>query len=159
MQEPSTEAICGIFAADILRLVVEDAAEVLAVGEDLVLLGQERAARVDEVDARQLVLEGDLLGAQVLLHRHRVVGAALDGGVVGDDEHLSAVHHADAGDDAGAGAGAAVQALGGERRDLQERAALSSSWSTRSRGSSLPRARWRSRDRSGPPSAAAARRC
>jgi hypothetical protein len=28
----------------------------------------------------------DLLGAQVLLDRHRVVGAALDRGVVGDDQ-------------------------------------------------------------------------
>jgi hypothetical protein len=38
------------------RLVVEDAAEVLAVGEDLVLQRQERAAGVDQVDARQPVL-------------------------------------------------------------------------------------------------------
>src|SRR5215470_7981789 len=48
-----------------------------AVREDVVLLGQERAARIDEVDARQPVLDRDLLAAQVLLHRHRVVGAAL----------------------------------------------------------------------------------
>ena len=82
------------------RLVVEDAAEVVAVGEDLVLHRQERAAGVDEVDAGQAVLEGDLLRAQVLLHRHRVVGAALDGGVVGDDHDVAAVHEADAGDEA-----------------------------------------------------------
>ena len=55
-----------------LRLVVEDAPEVIAVGEHLVLLGQERAPRVDEVDAGQPVLERDLLGAQVLLDGHRV---------------------------------------------------------------------------------------
>ncbi len=67
------------------RLVVEDPAEVIAVREDLGLERQERAARVDEVDARQPVLERDLLGPQVLLDRHRVVGAALDRGVVGDD--------------------------------------------------------------------------
>ena len=67
------------------RLVEEDAAEVLAVGEDLVLQRQEGAAGIDQVDAGQPVLQGDLLGAQVLLHRHRVVGAAFDGGVVGDD--------------------------------------------------------------------------
>ena len=70
-------------------LVVEDAAEVVAVGEDLGLEGEERAAAVDEVDARQVVLEGDLLGAQVLLDRHRVVGAALDRRVVGDDRRRS----------------------------------------------------------------------
>ena len=67
-------------------LVEEDPAEVLAVGEDLVLHRQERAAGVDEVDARQVVVGRDLLGAQVLLDRHRVVGAALDGRVVGDHD-------------------------------------------------------------------------
>ena len=67
------------------RLVVEDAAEVVAVGEHVVLLGQERAAGIDEVDARQAVLQRDLLRAQVLLHRQRVVRAALHRRVVGDD--------------------------------------------------------------------------
>ena len=38
------------------RLVEEDAAEVLAIGEDLGLQRQERAAGVDQVDARQPVL-------------------------------------------------------------------------------------------------------
>ena len=82
-------------------LVEEDPAEVLAVGEDLVLHRQERAAGVDEVDAGQVVLGRDRLGAQVLLDRDRVVGAALDGGVVGDDHALAAADPADAGDDAG----------------------------------------------------------
>jgi hypothetical protein len=84
-------------------LVEEDAAEVVAVGEDLVLLGQEGAAGIHQVDARQAVLLGDLLGAQVLLHRHRVVGAALHGGVVGDDHALDAADPADAGDHPGRG--------------------------------------------------------
>ena len=83
-------------------LVEEDPAEVLLVREDLVLLGQERAAGVHEVDAGQPVLQGDLLGPQVLLHGHRVVGAALDGGVVGDDQDLPAVDQADPGNDPGA---------------------------------------------------------
>src|SRR6478735_9761693 len=47
------------------RLVVEDAAEVLLVGEDLVLHREERAAGIDEVDARDAVLGRDLLGPQV----------------------------------------------------------------------------------------------
>ena len=83
------------------RLVEEDAAEVLAIGKDLGLQRQERAARVDEVDAGQAVLERDLLRAQVLLDRERVVGAALDRGVVGDDQHLAARDAADAGDEPG----------------------------------------------------------
>jgi hypothetical protein len=49
-----------------LRLVKEDAAEMVAVREDLVLAGQVRAAAVDQINARQMILFGDLLGAQVL---------------------------------------------------------------------------------------------
>ena len=90
VQEPITEAICGIPLRRHRRLVEEDPPEVLAVGEDVVLQRQERAAGVDQVDARQPVVERDLLRAQVLLDRHRVVGAALDGGVVGDDHALAA---------------------------------------------------------------------
>ena len=54
------------------RLVVEDAAEVFAVRKHLGLQRQERAARVDEIDARQPVVERDLLRADVLLHGERV---------------------------------------------------------------------------------------
>ena len=105
------------------RLVVEDAAEVLAVGEDLGLERQEGAARVDEVDARQVVLLRHLLRAQVLLHRQREVRAALDRRVVGDDDALLALDDADAGDDPGRRSGAVVQLPGGERVQLEQRRA------------------------------------
>ena len=105
------------------RLVVEDAAEVLAIREHLVLQRQEGAARVDEVDAGQAVLERDFLRAQVLLDRDRVVGAALDGRVVRDHEQFAAVDAADAGHEARGRRVVAVHAAGGERRDLEERAA------------------------------------
>ena len=159
VHEPSTAAICGMPRAGHRRLVEEDPAEVLAVREDLVLPGQERAAGVDQVDARQAVVQRDLLGAQVLLDRHRVVRAALDGGVVGDDHALAAGHPADAGDDAGGRAP--------RRRTCRSRPAADSSRngepgssraSTRSRGSSLPRSTCRCRARSGPPSRAVASR-
>ena len=106
-------------------LVVEDAAEVVAVGEDLVLVGQVGAAGVDQVDARQPVLRGDLLRAQVLLDGQRVVGAALDGGVVAHDQALDARHAADARDHAGARRGVLAALFGihaerGQRRDLEE---------------------------------------
>jgi hypothetical protein len=104
-------------------LVVEDAAEVVAVGEDLVLLQQHRPTRVHQVDAGQSVGLGDLLGAQVLLHGHRVVRPAGDSRVVGGDEAQAALHQADAGDDAGAGDAAVVHVLGGQGRDLEEGAA------------------------------------
>ncbi len=114
----------GCRADDMRGLVEEDAAEVLAVGEHLVLQRQERAAGVDERDHRQAVLEGDLLRAEVLLHRHRVVGAALDGGVVADDHHVAALDEADARDEPGAGGVAVVQVVRGQRCDLEERAAV-----------------------------------
>ena len=84
------------------RLVVEDAAEMVAVGEHIGLVRQVRAARIDEVDARQPVLARDLLRAQVLLDGHRVIRAALDRRVVADDHAFAARNAADAGDDAGA---------------------------------------------------------
>ncbi len=101
-------------------LVVEDPAEVVPVGEDLVLHGQEGSAGVDQVDAGQPVLQRHLLGPEVLLHRHRVVRAALDGGVVGDDDDLASGDPPDARDDAGGGSRPVVHAVGGERGQLQE---------------------------------------
>ena len=122
-------------------LVEEDAAEVLAVGEDLVLARQEGAAGVDQVDARQAVLLRDLLRAQVLLHRHRVVGAALHRRVVGDDHAFAARDAADAGDHAG---GRAPRRRTCRRRRAGRSRGTASpdraGASTRSRGSSLPRA-------------------
>ena len=50
------------------RLIEEDAPEMIPIGEHLVLLRKKRAAALDQIDARQLVLSGDLLGPQVLLH-------------------------------------------------------------------------------------------
>jgi hypothetical protein len=94
---------------------------VVAVREDVRLQRQERPAAVDQVDARQPVLEGDLLCAQVLLHGHRVVRAALDGRVVGDDDAGRRLDRADAGDDPGARGVVLVEAVGGQWAELEER--------------------------------------
>ena len=75
------------------------AEEATAGDEDLLLRRQVRAARLDEGDRREVVLLGDLRGAEDLLHRPRVGGAALDGGVVGADQALHALDDTDAGDD------------------------------------------------------------
>mmetsp|Transcript_17240 Transcript_17240/g.49836 ORF Transcript_17240/g.49836 Transcript_17240/m.49836 type:complete len:321 (+) Transcript_17240:1365-2327(+) len=56
----------------------------------------------------------------MLLHRQRVVGSTFHSGVVGDEEHLTAVHEADAGDDARGVRAAVVHVPCGERRQLQE---------------------------------------
>jgi hypothetical protein len=57
----------------------------------------------------------------MLLHRHRVVGAALDGGIIGDDDAFAAADAADAGDQARGMNVAAVHAVCGQRRKLEER--------------------------------------
>ena len=61
------------------RLIVEDAAEMLAVGKHFSLMRQVGAAAIHQIDAGQPVLARDFLRAQMFLHRHRKVGAALDG--------------------------------------------------------------------------------
>ena len=105
------------------RLVVEDPAEVLAVGEDLVLEREEGPARVDEVEARQVVLLGDLLRAEVLLHREREVRAALHRRVVRDDHAGATLDDPDPRDDARRRRLAVVDVPGGERVQLEERRA------------------------------------
>src|SRR3546814_20777785 len=64
-------------------LVVKDAAKVVAIRKDLVLIGQVGSAGIDQVYARQAVLLGDFLRPQVFLDRKRVVGAAFDRGKIG----------------------------------------------------------------------------
>ena len=103
-----------------LRLIVEDAAEMPLVGKDLVLHRQERAAGIDHVDAGQIVLPRDILRAQMLLHRHRIIGAALDGGIVGDDDAFAARDAPDAGDDARRMHVAAIEAVGRKRRQFEK---------------------------------------
>ena len=95
----------------------------LAIGKDVGLMRQIGAAGIDEIDAGQPVLQRDLLRPQMLFDRHRIIGAALDGGIVGDDHRLAAGDAADAGDEPGAVDVAFVHAVGGERAHLQERRA------------------------------------
>ncbi len=105
------------------RLVEEDAPEVIAVGEDLGLMGQVRPAGVHQIDARQPVLLGDLLGPEVLLHGQREIGPALHRGVVGHDHHLAPRHAAHAGDQSRPRRLAVVEPVGGQGPHLQERRA------------------------------------
>jgi len=103
-----------------LRLIIEDAAEVPFIGENLVLLRQERAAGIDHVDAGQIVLAGDILGAKMLLHRHRIIGAAFDGRIVGDHDAFPAGYPPHPGNDAGGMHVTAIEAVGRKRRQFQK---------------------------------------
>ena len=104
-----------------IGLVIEDAAEMLAVGKHLVLRRQERSAAIDEVEAGQAVVARDLLGAQMLLDGHREIGAALDRRVIGDDDAFAAHDPPDARDDPGRRHLAVIHADGGELRKFEER--------------------------------------
>ena len=103
-----------------VRLIEEDAAEMIAIWKYLVLLREKCPTRVDKVDAGQVVLFGDFLRPQVLLDGHRVVGAALHGRIVGDDHALHTLHTANTCDDARRGRVAIVHPEGGELPDLEE---------------------------------------
>ena len=105
------------------RLVEEDAPEMLPVREDVGLQRQERAARVDQVDAGQVVLLGDLLRPQVLLDGDREVRASLDRRVVRDDDAAAALDHPDPRHDPGRRRLAVVHLPGGQGVQLEERRA------------------------------------
>ena len=115
-----TAAICGMPAAESRRLIEEDAPKMLAVGKHLGLVRQVGPAGIDQIDAGQPVLARDLLRAKMLLHRHRIVGAALHRRVVADHHDQAAMDAADAGDDAGAVDRLAVHVVRGKRRQLEE---------------------------------------
>ena len=93
----------------------------LLVREHLVLQRQKRATGVDEVEAGQVVLQRDFLRAQMFLHGHREVSAALDGGIVRDNQHLDTIDPADAGYHAGTRRRIVVHAVSGERREFKKR--------------------------------------
>ena len=69
------------------------------VGKDVGLQWQKSAARIDQVDTGQVILFGDLLGAKMFLYGHWIVGATLDGRVIGDNHAFLAFHQPDACDD------------------------------------------------------------
>ena len=104
-----------------VRLIVEYAAKVVPVRKHLVLGRQESAATLDQVDAGQVVLGGDFLGPQVLFDGQRVIGPALDGRIVGDDDTGPAGHRTDPGDDSRGRYFASVQAVRGQRRQFEKR--------------------------------------
>ena len=104
-----------------LRLVVEDAAEVIAIRET----PGPAAARTRRPNRRGRcragVLERDLLCSQMLLDRERVVRAAFHRRVVRDDHAAHAADRADAGDNAGRGQRLVVHAVRGQAADLEPR--------------------------------------
>jgi hypothetical protein len=70
------------------HLVVEDAPKMVSVRKDVSLVRKICASRVDQVDARQVVLPRNVLSPQMLLHGHWVIRPRLDGRVVAHNHAL-----------------------------------------------------------------------
>ena len=102
------------------RLIEKNTAEVLAIGKHLGLQGQEGAARIDQIHARQPVLEGNLLRAHVFFDGRRVIGAAFHRGVVGDKERLTSRDAADPGNESRRRRLIVVHVDGRERRQFEK---------------------------------------
>ena len=90
------------------------------VRENLILVRKIGTTAVDEIDTGQVVFFGNLLGAQVFLDGHRIVGAAFDRRVVADDHALVALNPADARNDPGAGGCVVIHVVGRGRRQFKE---------------------------------------
>ena len=104
-----------------ISLIKENTAKVLPVWKHLVLPGQIGAAGIHQVDARQVVLFGNGLGAQVFFHRQRKVTAAFDRGVVGDNHAVPARYLANTRDYPGAGYLFMVNVVSGKQPHFQKR--------------------------------------
>jgi hypothetical protein len=81
-------------------LIEKNPTKMIFVWEYFVLIGQVGSAGIHQIDARQMVFSRDVLSAKVLFDAHRVVGAALYSGVVGDDDAFNTGNATDARDDA-----------------------------------------------------------
>jgi hypothetical protein len=106
-----------------VRLVVENAAEVILVGEHFVLARQVCAARVHQVDAWQPVFLCHALRAQMFLDADRIVSTALHGRVVAHDQAFAPRHAPDARNDSGGRRFIVVHAEGREWRQFEKRGA------------------------------------
>ena len=93
----------------------------IAIGEHLGLERKKRSTRVDQIDARQAILERDLLRPEMLLDRDREVSPAFDRRIVGDDHHLSPGDAAQARHQTGGRGVAVVHVPSGQGRELEKR--------------------------------------
>ena len=106
-----------------IGLFEKDPAEVVAVWKHFVLVGQIGAARVHQINAGQMVLRRNLLRAQMLFNRHRVISAAFDRCVIAHHHTVHATDPPDPGNQARAGCIVVVHVECGQLPDLKKRRA------------------------------------
>ena len=66
-------------------IIAKYAAEIVGVGKDIFLQRQKHARGIDQIDGRNVVLDGDVLRPNYFLRSHREERACLHGRVIGDD--------------------------------------------------------------------------
>ena len=106
-----------------IGLVEKNAAEMLPVGEYLILSRQIGAPGINQVDTGQAVLLRYRLRSEMFFDRNRVVGATLDGGVIDDQHAVAAVNLAHSRDDSSARNLVIVELPPGQLRKLEKTAA------------------------------------
>ena len=115
-----TQAICGMPAADIFAWLKKMRPKCSRSGNTSVWCG--RLAPPESTDrCRAAGFDRDLLRAEMLLHRHRIVGAALYRRIVADHHDEPPRDAANSCNDAGAMDRFSIHAVSGERRKFQKR--------------------------------------
>ncbi len=104
------------------RVVAEDAAEIVGVGEHVFLQRQKNAGGVDEINRGNAIFDGDILRANYFFRGHGEKRAGFYGGVVDDEHEGAAADTRESGDDACAGRAAPffVHFVGGVGAELKE---------------------------------------
>ena len=97
---PMMAAICGMPIADITALL-RNTRPKSSVSGNTSSCRAENAGGIHQIDRRNTVLNGDILGANHFLRGHGEKCAGLHRGVVGDDHHQPGVNARQAGDHAG----------------------------------------------------------
>src|SRR4029077_3394548 len=87
-------------------VVAKDAAKIVGIGKNVFLKGEKNAGRIDEVDCRKLVFDGDVLRAYYFLGGHWEECGGFYGGVIGDDHEETATNSGEAGDSSCGGSAA-----------------------------------------------------
>ena len=79
--------ICGNALRAHHGVVAENPSKVVLVGKYILLQRQENTCRINQIDGRDPVLQGDGLGPENLFRGHGEEGAGFDSGIIGDNHH------------------------------------------------------------------------
>ena len=93
----------------------------LPIRKNLILARQMSAARIDQVNAGQVIFGCDGLRAQMFLHRYRVISATFDSRIISNNHALNPIHAADSSNQPrGCNIVVTVHAIGGKLANFEE---------------------------------------